>query len=447
MDRRRLDAFGTPKITLLLVCLGFGLILGVGSLSASSESSSVSAKSYPAKRSTDVVRALVAEPDGTLIAAGRSRRGAHGQRFALARYTPAGKLDRRFGTGGKVLTGFGLRMARPGFQSFAEVASLAIQRDGKIVVAGYAAVPPGFGYWAFALARYTPAGKLDRTFGRKGTVLTSFRSRANSSAHAVAITPDGKIVAVGYCDCHPFRFALARYRPGGRLDPSFGRDGKVLTSFSATKGSDAKAVAIQPDGKIVVVGDAYGATANFAVAARYKPDGSLDRSFGTGGRVVTQVGEGSNNVTAMVVQPDGKVVVACVSALVRYNADGVLDPSFGRGGIAVTNAGAAWALAIQRDRKLVTALDPFGLARFLEDGSPDPSFGRNGRTRTDARATANGVVVRTDGKIVAAGTVGTSPRRDFVLARYTSNGRLDGSFGSGGKVLTDFGSIWATRGR
>jgi uncharacterized delta-60 repeat protein len=149
----------------------------------------------------------------------------------------------------------------------------------------------------------------------------------------------------------------------------------------------------------------------------------------------------------MVVQPDGKVVVACVSALVRYNADGVLDPSFGRGGIAVTNAGAAWALAIQRDRKLVTALDPFGLARFLEDGSPDPSFGRNGRTRTDARATANGVVVRTDGKIVAAGTVGTSPRRDFVLARYTSNGRLDGSFGSGGKVLTDFGSIWATRGR
>jgi uncharacterized delta-60 repeat protein len=345
-------------------------------------------------------------------------------------------------------------MARPGFQSYAEVASLAIRRDRRIVVAGYALVPPGFRHSAFALARYTASGKLDRTFGRQGTVLTSFGSRASSSAGAIAIAQDGKIVAVGYCDCRPWRFALARYTPRGTLDASFGRAGKVLTGFGARSSASAYAVAIQPDGKIVVAGDRD--ESNFALA-RYNTDGTLDRRFGKGGRVLTKVGDFNNQASALVVQPDGKLVVAGKAfvapngdfALVRYNADGALDPSFGRGGIVVSNVGNAWALAIQRDRKLVTALDAFGLARFLEDGSPDETFGRDGRVRTDfhARAMANGVVVRTDGKIVAAGTVGTSPWRDFALARYTDSGKLDGSFGSRGKVLTDFGSVWAIRER
>jgi uncharacterized delta-60 repeat protein len=400
-------------------------------------------------RSTDVVGALAAEPDGTLVAAGSSRRGAHGSRFAFARYTAAGKLDRRFGTGGKVLTGFGLRWVRPGFRSYAGVASLAIRRDGRIVAAGYASRPPGLGHSAFALARYTVSGKLDRTFGRNGTVLTSFRSRASSSVSTVAIAADGKILAVGSerwgggCDCLHFHIVLARYGPPGRLDPSFGRGGKVVTGFGPRNSGEAEAAAIQPDGKIVVAGDDFGAGTDVGVA-RYNSNGSLDRSFGTGGQVVTNVSEGSNYVTAIVVQPDGKIVVATVSALVRYSAGGALDSSFGRGGIALTRGGATWALAIQRDRKLVTALDPFGLARFLEDGSADTSFGRNGKVRTDFHPGGFGsdVVVRPDRKIVVAGTVGTSPRRDFALARYTSSGRLDSSFGRGGRVMTDFGSLW-----
>src|SRR5262245_53660094 len=266
MDRRRLKGFGSPRIALFLVCLGFGLILGVSSLSASSTSSFGSTRSYAAKRSTDVVRALAVEPGGTLVAAGSSRREAHARRFALARYTAAGKLDRRFGSGGRVLTGFGLRFVRPGFGSWAEAASLAIPRDGRIVVAGYAPVRPSLRYSAFALARYTVSGRLDRTFGGKGTVLTSFGSRGSSSASVVALTTDGKIVAAGYCDCRPSRFALARYKPGGRLDESFDRDGKVLTGFAAHSEASASAVAIQPDGKIVVAGDAFGATDDFAVA-------------------------------------------------------------------------------------------------------------------------------------------------------------------------------------
>jgi uncharacterized delta-60 repeat protein len=418
-------------------------------------------------RSTDGANALAAGRDGKLVAAGLSRRGSHGPRFALARYTAGGTLDRRFGTRGKVLTGFG------GARSVAGASSLAIRPDGRIVVAGYAYVPPK-SYPGFAIARYTVAGKLDRTFGQNGKVVTYFDSaRRASAAKAVAIQRDGKVVAVGHSYDSPsfgrFRFALARYTLRGRLDRSFGRGGTVQTDFGAHGGAIADAAAIQPDGKIVAAGHVSRDSGTVVALARYNADGTRDRSFGQGGRVETKVGEGFSYAAAIVGQPDGKLVVAGRAyvkpdgdfALVRYTADGRLDPSFGRGGVVVTNAGNAWALAIQRDRKLVTAgadvvTTPgaddgprFALARFLEDGSPDEGFGRNGKLLTDfhAIATANAVVVRANGKIVAAGTVGGSPWRDFALARYTSSGRLDGSFGSGGKVLTDFGSLWAIRGR
>jgi uncharacterized delta-60 repeat protein len=463
---------GARGCAVLLVCVGLALTLAFAALFASPAPSFARVRNYPTGpepdavalgsisargregtlRSTDDASALAAERDGTLVAAGSSRKGS-GRRFALARYTPDGTLDRRFGTGGKVLTGFG------GAQSFARATSLAIRRDGKIVVAGWT-VPLRLNN-PFALARYTVSGKLDRTFGRKGRVLTYFGSRVECFASAVAISADGKVVAVGYCISFSGRvglFALARYTARGRLDASFGRGGRVLTDFGARCCAEAARVAIQADGKIVVAGDASRRTATDFALARYNANGSLDRSFGKGGRVVTKVGEGDSYAAAIVVQSDGKLVVAGrayvkpdgVFALARYSADGKLDPSFGRGGIVVPNGNAsAYALAIQRDRKLVTALGPFGLARFLEDGSLDESFGRDGRVRTDfhAGATANGVVVRTDGKIVAAGGVGTYPRMDFALARYTSSGRLDGTFGSGGKVVTDFGSVWAIRGR
>jgi uncharacterized delta-60 repeat protein len=225
----------------------------------------------------------------------------------------------------------------------------------------------------------------------------------------------------------------------------------VETGFGARNRGQAEAAVIQSDGKIVVACDSFGG-ADFGVA-RYNDDGSLDRSFGTGGRVVTKVGEIAAYVAGVVVQPDGKIVVggrASVglgggTALVRYRADGALDPTFGYGGIALTKGGVPYALAIQRDHKLVTAGDPFGAARFLEDGSLDESFGRNGKVRTNFQglASANEVVVQPDGKIVVAG----GAQGYFALARYTSDGRLDGSFGHGGKVLTDFGSLWAISGR
>lgn len=392
---------------------------------------------------------MAAGRDGKLVVAGLSRQGAR-RRFALARYTATGALDRRFGTGGKVLTDFGARSDGGGANA------LAIRPDGKIVVAGYMYVPPRSSS-GFAISRYTVAGKLDHSFGRNGKVVTYFGSGRNaSSAQAVAIQANGKVVALGHSGT--VRFALTRYTRQGRLDAGFGRGGKVVTSFGARNSAIASAVAIQPDGKIVVAGVRGGVD---IALARYIANGTLDRSFGQGGRVRTKVGSFNSSASALIVQPDGKLVVAGQAfiapdddfALVRYTADGKLDQSFGRGGVVVANAGNAWALAIQRDRKLVTAgiddgsrYGAFALARWTENGSLDTSFGQGDKVLTNfqTRATANAVVVRADGKIVAAGTVGG---QDFALARYTSSGRLDAGFGNGGKLLTDFGSAWAIRGR
>ncbi len=176
---------------------------------------------------------------------------------------------------------------------------------------------------------------------------------------------------------------------------------------------------------------------------------------------MTRVDDG-NYASALVVQPDGKLVAAgdrrlnSPSRSSAIGADGTLDPSFGDGGTVVTTAARGSGLAIQRDRKLVTVgtgrgrsgRNVFVLARFLEDGSFDASFGRGGKLLTafpfPRKAVANAVVARADGKIVVAGRIGG---RDFGLARYTSSGRLDASFGTGGKVVTDFGSVCAARGR
>ena len=240
--------------------------------------------------------------DGKLVVAGLSRRGSLAG-FALARYTADGALDRSFGTGGKVLTSFGRG-------SYGGARSLAVRPDGKVVVAGGAAVPPRI-YNGFAMARYTVAGKLDRTFGRNGKVLMYFGSRRSnvSNLAAIAIQADGKVVAVGFSSYWPIggrtRFALARYTVRGRLDRSFGRDGKVLTDFAPRGSSSANAVAIQPDGKIVAAGGAVLSDRDYQALARYNADGTLDRSFGNRGKVVTKVGSFSEPV-GVFVQPDCK---------------------------------------------------------------------------------------------------------------------------------------------
>ena len=405
-----------------------------------------------AKLTRDWAYALAIQRDGKLVVAGRSVGG--GWRFALARYTTRGRLDPSFGRGGGILTALG---------SSSYASALAIQRDGKLVAAGRTYV--GGLDQDFAVARYTPRGRLDTTFGRAGVVQTSFSARPKTSdeASAVALQRDGKVVVAGLTGrilSGFYRFALARYTARGTLETSFGRGGKVLTRFGSN--GIALAVAIQRDGRIVAAG--YGRS-SFALA-RYTARGRLDRSFGQGGTIVTKLGPSSIANAVAIQPDGKLVAVGVANfsdfGLARYTARGALDQSFGDGGKVVTNIGLtgpgeerhpsedrALAVAIQRDGKLVVAgssdalaiegekgccVQDFALARYTPDGDLDPSFGDAGIVLTHFAGIsyAEGVVIQADGKIVAAGGGAGS----FVLARYTATGKLDPTFSRGGKVMT-----------
>jgi uncharacterized delta-60 repeat protein len=234
--------------------------------------------------------------------------------FALARYKSNGALDSGFGKGGKVTTEVG--------EGFSVLTALAIQSDGKVVAAGFASGPDDFD---FAMARYTPNGSLDPGFGIGGIVITNLRSE--DLAQAVAIQSDGKIVVAGIADGDVGHFGLARYTSNGFLDPTFGEGGKVVTDLSGFDTTDiALGLAIQSDGKLVVAGfsKANSAFPDFALA-RYNPGGCLDAGFGTGGAVTTDF-RGIDVATAVVIQTDGKIVAAGFSvtpgdsnfALARY---------------------------------------------------------------------------------------------------------------------------------
>ena len=257
----------------------------------------------------------------------------------------------------------------------------------------------------------------------------------------------------------------------GDLDPTFGTDGKVLTDFDHST-DIANAVAVQTDGKLVVIGTTYinndFSDEDFAVA-RYNPDGTLDETFGVGGKVQTDFPDLAAVASSVVIQPDGKIVVAGGAfplftfagdfKVVRYNSNGSLDTSFGDGGIVTTTfpeGSYAFDVALQADGKIIAAgtvfvdFNPgdssntdFALARYNPDGTPDAAFGSGGQVSTDfvgMEDDAFSVLIQSDGKIVAVGSA-NSPATyyDFAAVRYLSNGTIDTAFGVAGKVSTDFG--------
>ena len=366
--------------------------------------------------------------------------------FSTVAKAAPGDLDSTFSGDGKQTSNFG-----PGFS---HAAAIVRQSDGKIVAVGAndsSPLPPGN---AFALARYNPNGSLDPSFAGDGKQATDFGGKGGGYG-GVALQPDGKIVAVGGGGDG---FAVARYTPHGSLDPSFSGDGKQTTGFCGTNGDcgGASAVAVQADGKIVVVGngapDARG-DVDFAIA-RYNPNGSLDPSFSGDGKQTTDFG-GSDFASAVALQPDGRIVAVGDAAdgdfaLARYNSDGSLDPSFSGDGKQTTGFGVsgystgASAVAIRTDGKIVavgTAGNVFALARYEPNGSLDPRFSGDGRQTTSfgGLAAANGVALFGDGTIVAGGDVNLGDHGAFALARYKANGSPDASFSGDGKQTTGFG--------
>jgi uncharacterized delta-60 repeat protein len=385
------------------------------------------------------------QSDGKIVAVGRAE-GTGDDDFALARYNPNGSLDTSFSGDGRQTTNFG-------FTDFAN--QVALQGDGQIVAVGFTGGNSG---GDFALARYDTNGVLDPGFSGDGRQTTDFSPDAfdHDEATGVALQTDGKIVAVGPVGGNDF--ALARYDTGGALDPSFSGDGKQTTDFA---GPDrANGVAIQPDAKIVAVGNAGGPGVrpggDFALA-RYNPDGSLDLSFSGDGKQTTDF-PGFDQANGVAIQDDGKIVAVGTNdifsedfALARYNPNGSLDLSFSGDGKQTTDfAGepftvtGATGVAIQPDNKIVAVgsngQGGFALARYNPNGQLDPSFSGDGKQATDFGGfdAASGVALQPNGKIVVVGQGGPDP--DFAIARYGPNGALDSSFSGDGRQTTSFTS-------
>jgi uncharacterized delta-60 repeat protein len=329
----------------------------------------------------DFARDVAVQRDGKIVAGGS---GGPGLDLAIVRYLTDGALDLGFGSGGYVLSNAtGNDVVR----------GVAIQRDGKIVGGGFAYPGPNF-----VVARWNTDGTLDPTFGNSGVVVTDLGGP--DQARGIALQTDGKIVVGGYA---AYNFAVARYLPDGTLDPSWDADGKAITDL----GMDdvCRAVAIQPDGKVICGGytgiggglgsgeQQEGLVGDFAMV-RYLPDGSLDQTFGVEGMVITDIGSYAHART-VVVQADGKIILA------GHRAEPVTGVEGGNGGPP----------------------GDFAIARYLPDGSLDPSFGVFGVAVSNLGGDdgiRDAVIQSRDGKVVVVGISGGNPNPgfQFAVARY-----------------------------
>ncbi|HTO26101.1 MAG TPA: hypothetical protein VMJ49_09375 [Gaiellaceae bacterium] len=367
----------------------------------------------------DRVSTVVSGPNGTIVAVGGS-----GDRFALARYRRDGSLDPSFGMGGKVVTNVGV--SAPNVWPRDGAVAAAAQPDGKIVVTG--------GLQQFVLARYLRNGRLDPSFGDRGIVRTSFGNPCSGQDYtdepdAVAVEANGTIVVAGR-SCYDV--ALARYLPNGRLDTSFGGDGKVVTHVGGDDFSSAVALAAAPDRTLTLAVSVcchmgeysriVGLTAtghrtfeaefkladfNDVSALALEPDGAS--LAGGSGQYVDQVPPGASSVRY---------------GIVRLTTTGRLDPAFAKGGTLLTDPVFPAAIAIAPDGRIVVAGDRW-LARYTDRGALDKSFGTGGTQRTAFPPAVTALALRGDGTIVVAGNAGTAHKHDFMLARYTADGKLD----------------------
>lgn len=358
-----------------------------GALDASFSSGGKLSNAYPA------AKAIALQADGKLLAVGG---------MTLSRYGADGTPDTSFGSGGKVSI-----VANGGGADAMQ--AVAVQPDGRIVVAGYSSRPTPFND-DFAVLRYNADGSPDTGFGSGGLVLLDFAGLTDR-VHALLLQPDGKIVAVGFATLGTLvtadqDVALVRLNASGALDTSFGSGGK-LTANVAGKADFGYAAALQADGKIVVagrVGVDGGSDPDFGLL-RVNADGSLDAGFGSLGSVRTDFGLGNwEEAAGVAVQPDGRILVAG-----RVRVGGVFN---------------------------------LALARFASNGAPDSGFGNAGLVTTAVSTQADvakALALQADGKIVVVGqmaSLGSNP--DMVVARYQSDGALDSGFGSGGTLAVDF---------
>jgi uncharacterized delta-60 repeat protein len=368
------------------------------------------------------------------------------------RTTSAQVLDNSFGTNGLVVT----------TPQIGEAIALVRQTDGKIVTAGRVI---GDATHQFEVIRYNNDGSLDNGFGIGGIVITQVSFL--STATAIAIQPDGKIVAAGTYHTGDFaniyHMAIARYHVDGRIDSTFGTDGLVTPELGFSE--EINDMVLQPDGKIIVAGaisnDLSGVES--FMLARFNSNGTLDSGFGTSGVTTTSINT-SSEIVGIELLPNGKIIAAGRQslyddppvpdyvnfAIARYTTQGVLDNTFGTNGIVVTDVAVGapdvlQSMIVQPDGKIVAAGSSGVnqcLVRYQNDGSLDNTFGISGKVIRPGPPAVLHLALRNNGKLITAGTmVGMVGSADFMLNGYLQNGALDTNFGLNGTVLTNFPTL------
>lgn len=340
--------------------------------------------------------AIKTQSDGKILIAGTYGVMNNGD-FVIIRYNTNGSIDNSFGNSGistvTVSNGHDVPW------------SLDIQSDGKIIVAGTSYIS---GSNDFAIVRLNTNGSLDNSFDTDGIVTVDFNSSSDDQCYSIGIQSDGKIVAAGWSTTSSVSIvASLRLNTNGSLDTSFDIDGKVTTTFG-TNNDYGKALAIQPDGKIIVVGSTYtGGLDSDWFLLRYNTNGSLDNSFDTDGKVVTAFGTDLDDASAIAIQSDGKIIVSGTSRTSPANYD-------------------------------------FATARYNTNGSLDNSFDTDGKVTTELGSTRDcawSISIQSDGKYAVAGTYGNSLSADFAAVRYNINGSLDNTFDSDGIFISTFGNL------
>lgn len=448
-DRRR------PKTRLTIQRLEDRTVLNIGALDptfgnggiVSTDVTTALLGSLPPVESFDEAFAVGVQGNGQIVVAGTVSYGypfPNTADFAVARYSPDGTLDSTFGTNGVTTTDFGPMYGRP-FQY--DIASgVAIQSDGKIVVAGWTSRLPGGGLDAdFAVARFNTDGTLDSTFGVGGRRTVDVSGSADTLS-GITIQPDGKIVVSGN---GPFEtpsitkqaFSVARLNTDGNLDSSFGGGGIVRTPFSV-QFAFPTAITLQSVGsesRIVVAGPTQTAHAATGIGiVRYLPNGTLDASFGIGGILQSNLFADARGITIQSVNGENALLVAGPNlnepyhfALGRFHANGALDNTFGlpeptmpgtrKGWTATYFGGLVCGVAVESiSGRIVVAgaAGGIGVARYEPDGLADLSFGFGGQLRTGINVWPNAMTLQDDGHLLVVGRFNTPIGNDFLVARY-----------------------------